>query len=284
MELVTIRLKEYLNEATTTEEAIIGFILNNNESVSKMTIYKLAEATYTSPSSIIRLCKKCGFNGYKDFMKAFVYESAVRNNYKAKVINDVTKTDSVSEIVHKVSHKNILSLEETSDLQDASILAKATEKIIACQKLIFFGIGASLIVAKDAQLKFIRINKMAYVSEDWHTQLLMAKNMNKKDVGVFISYSGQTEEMLTCIKEAKNSGAQLISITKYAESPIANFADINLYVASNEYGFRSAAMSSRIAQLNLIDILYTAYLNKQYEQSIEILEKTQIKKGNYDDG
>ncbi len=284
MELVTIRIREYLDNATTTEESVIKFILKNTESVSKMTIYKLSEATFTSPSSIIRLCKKIGFEGYKGFIKALVYELAVRNNYKAKEISDITRTDKMSDIIHKVSHKNILSLEETSDLQDVNILEDSVEAILDSEKLIFFGIGASLIVAKDAQLKFTRINKMAYVSEDWHTQLLMAKNMSEKDVAIVISYSGQTEEMLTCLKEAKLAGAKIISITKYSDSPIVRLSDINLYVAANEYAFRSAAMSSRIAQLNLVDIIYTAYLNKQYETSLKILEKTQLRKESYIDG
>ena len=42
--------------------------------------------------------------------------------------------------------------------------------------------------------------------------------------------------------------------------------------------FRSAAMSSRISQLNIIDILYTAYANRQYEYSLKQLRKTHIKK------
>ena len=37
-------------------------------------------------------------------------------------------------------------------------------------------------------------------------------------------------------------------------------------------------MSSRISQLNIIDILYTAYANRQYEYSLKQLRKTHIKK------
>lgn len=278
MKIATIRLREYYDEASTTEQAIIDYILNNPDQAAKMTIYKLAEATFSSPSSIIRLCKKNGFAGYKEFSKSLVYEQAVRHNYRSKEIADVTKADYIDEIVDKVTNKNILSLEETTDLLDFDILKKCVEMIYDCENFVLFGIGASLIVAKDAQLKFTRINKIAYVSEDWHTQLLMARNMTPKDVGIIISYSGQTKEMIECAKTAKKNKAQLISITKYGNAPIMDLADYNLYVAANEYAFRSGAMSSRISQLNLVDILYTAYMNMQFEKSIEILEKTQIRK------
>ncbi|WP_017470893.1 MurR/RpiR family transcriptional regulator [Amphibacillus jilinensis] len=278
MKIATIRLREYYDHASTTEQAIIDYILSHPDDASKMTIYKLAEETYSSPSSIIRLCKNNGFSGYKEFSKALIYEQAVRKHYKAKEIADVTKADYIDEIVNKVTNKNILSLEETTNLLDFDVIKHCVEMIYDCEKLVLFGIGASLIVAKDAQLKFTRINKMAYVSEDWHTQLLMARNMTPNDLGIVISYSGQTQEMIECAKTVKRNKAELISITKYGQAPIMDIADHNLFVAANEYAFRSGAMSSRISQLNLVDILYTCYVNMQYEKSIEILEKTQIRK------
>ncbi|CDQ41605.1 MULTISPECIES: MurR/RpiR family transcriptional regulator [Virgibacillus] len=278
MKIATIRLKEYYEQASTTEKEIISYILANPEETSKLTIYQLAERTFSSPASIIRLCKKNSFNGYKEFSKSLLFEQAVRKNYKNKRITDVTKVDSVKEVVDKVTNKNILSLEETTSLLDYDVIDACVKSIYRCEKLVLFGIGASLIVAKDAQLKFTRINKMVYVAEDWHTQLLMAKNMTAHDIGIVISYSGETEEMIQCAKTVQENQAELISITKYGSATISDMADHKLFVAANEYAFRSGAMSSRISQLNLIDILYTTYVNMHYEKSIEILEKNQIKK------
>lgn len=278
MAIATIKLKEYKKDASPTEKAIIDYILKNPEETSRLTIYMLAERTYTSPSSIIRLCKKNGYGGFKDFIKELIYEQAIRTNYKEVTSSDLKRTDDIEEIVSKVTHKNIISLEETESLLDYDVLKTCVEKIYNSEKLTIFGMGASQIVAKDAQLKFTRINKMSYVSKDWHTQLLYAKNMDKGDVALVISYSGQTEEMITCAQTAKANGATVISITKVADSPIERLADYSLYVASNEFSFRSGAMSSRIAQLNLIDILYSGYVNQMYDESLELLEKTQIKK------
>ncbi|GEK91256.1 MurR/RpiR family transcriptional regulator [Alkalibacterium kapii] len=278
MAIATLNLKEYKKNASPTEATIIEYILKNVEETSQMTIYDLSEKTFSSPSTIIRLCKKTGYKGYKDFLKDLIYEQAVRSSYKQKHLAELTRTDEIEEVINKVTHKNILSLEETEKLIDTKTIKMCVQELYNCEKLIIFGIGASLLVAKDAQMKFTRIDKMSYVSEDWHTQLLMAKNMSEKDVALVISYSGQTEEMITCAEVAKENGATILSITKTEESPINRLADHPIYVSSNEFSFRSGAMSSRIAQLNVIDILFTAYINKMYEESIEILEKTQIKK------
>ena len=43
--------------------------------------------------------------------------------------------------------------------------------------------------------------------------------------------------------------------------------------------FRSGAMSSRMSQLNVVDILFTALANADYDQSVDQLSRTHIVKG-----
>ena len=278
MAIVTIKLKEYKKNASPTENAIINYILDKPEETSRLTIHQLAEKTYTSASSIIRLCKKNGFSGYKEFIKELIYEQAIRENYKEKSISDVNPTDDTESIIFKVTHKNILSLEETQMILDPLVLDRCIKALNECQRLYIYGVGASQIVAQDAKLKFTRINKMALVSEDTHTQVVYSRTMSKDDLAIVVSYSGRTEEMIRCTQNAKDNGATVISITKVGTTPIGELADYSLYVASNEFSFRSGAMSSRIAQLNLIDILYSSYVSQMYDDSLGLLEKTQIRK------
>ena len=131
-------------------------------------------------------------------------------------------------------------------------------------------------------MKFLRINKCCYLGEDWQLQLLYAKNLSKDDLGIIISYSGLTEEMITCAKIIKAKGAALIAITRFADSQLARLADYNLYVAASEFLIRSGAMSSRISQLNVVDILYTMYLNQHYEETAIQVKKTYMPKGSHD--
>ena len=172
------------------------------------------------------------------------------------------------------------SLEHTKNLIDIKTIEACIDQLVRSDTIRIFGIGSSMIVAKDAQQKFMRINKKCLVFEDWHLQYLDAKNMTKDDVGIIISYSGETEEMIRCAKEMKSNGATIISLTRYVESSISRIADLNLYVAADESTFRSGAMSSRISQLNIIDILYTGCANSNYEESVERIYKTHFKKGN----
>jgi DNA-binding MurR/RpiR family transcriptional regulator len=47
-----------------------------------------------------------------------------------------------------------------------------------------------------------------------------------------------------------------------------------LYTSSTENEIRSGAMSSRITQLNLIDILYLGVASRNYENSVKYLDES----------
>lgn len=52
---------------STNEQAVANYILQNSSSAVTMSIKELANAAFTSTTTIIRLCKKLGFHGYKEF-------------------------------------------------------------------------------------------------------------------------------------------------------------------------------------------------------------------------
>ena len=54
-----------------TEKEIAEYITKNHREIVNMSIQELANNTYTSTTTIIRFCKKLGFNGYREFKVQF---------------------------------------------------------------------------------------------------------------------------------------------------------------------------------------------------------------------
>ena len=119
---------------------------------------------------------------------------------------------------------------------------------------------------------------LCVINEDWHSQLLQARNTSREDLGIVISYSGSTVEVIECMKAMRENHTPIIAITRCISSPVSELADYKLYTTANESTFRTGAMSSRISQLNIIDILYTAFANREYERCLEQLSRTHIRK------
>ena len=278
MQSVILKCREYLPQSSGTEKGILQYLLNNPEEAASMSIRQLSGKVFASPSTITRLCHKLGFSQYREFQKALMYENAMRKETINPKNCEIERDDTLERLVDKIIYKSIVSLENTKSLIDVEVLEKSVELLLKAQKIVFFGIGASLLVGKDAYLKFLRINKPCLVSEDFHSQLVQAKNMTDKDVGIIISYSGMTPEMVECARIMKNFNVPIISITCFHESPLSRLADYNLYITATEFEFRTGKLGSRISQLAVIDMLYVAYVQRDYDACMDSLKKTFISK------
>lgn len=275
-------LRETANTFSPTEKAVASMILNHPELVVDLSIHELAKITFSSSSTIVRLCNHIGYSGYKEFRRAVSSELAVRAQIKKQEQRDIERTDSLEEIIEKITYRNIVSLEETKALIDVNVMRKCVQMVKKAKVIYLFGMGASQCAAKDAYLKFLRMNKLCVINEDWHSQLLQARNATAEDLGIVISYSGATVEMIECAKALKENHTPIIAITRLAKSPISELADEKLYIPASESLFRTGAMSSRISQLNIIDILYTYLGNLEFEHSLDQLSKTHIHKPSED--
>ena len=273
-----LKLREQSRLFSNTEQEIAQYILQNPRHVVDMSVHELAKHTFSSASTIIRLCNHTGYAGYKEFRKAVTYELAMREQSRRVEIQEIGRSDSLQDIIDKITYANIVSLEETRELMDVDVLQSCVDLIRNARVIYLFGLGASLCAAKDAYLKFLRLNKLCVINEDWHSQILQARNAGEQDLGIVISYSGATTEVVECMKIMKENHTPIIAITRCINSPVSELADQLLYTTANESIFRSGAMSSRTSQLNIIDILYTALANQEYETSLEQLSRTHIQK------
>ena len=282
MKGVLVRLKGYSSRASEAEKGVANLILESPELAVNMSIHQLAVSSFTSASTIVRLCRKLGFEGYKDFRKALLYEVSVRKEVSNEQTRKIEREDSLEMIVQKVTYRNIVSLENTNKLLSMDILSQCVELIDGAQNIIFFGMGASLLVARDACLKFVRVNKPCCFGDDWHLQVLHARNSSPQDVAIAISYSGTTRETIQCVETVKENKTPVIAITRFDASALAKLADYNLYVESPEMFARIGAMSSRMAQFNIIDIIYSAYVNRNYDECVPKIIHTDLKRKNED--
>lgn len=110
-------------------------------------------------------------------------------------------------------------------------------------------------------------------------QLIAANNMSDGDVAIAFSYSGVTPETLRCVHAAQDHGGKVIAITRSVNSTeLVRHADIVLYVASTEPLLRSAAGTSRITQLMMVDTLFSTLVNKHYDVYATAIEDNYISK------
>lgn len=267
-----VHMRERKRDASPAMRSIIELVERDPQAVSTKSIHELAESTNTSASTVVRFCRQLGCSGYREFQRELVYEIASTGEEDGVALDDITADDVSSSVVRKVIASNIRSLEATERLLDVSTLDACAEMLKAARVINLFGVGASLLVARDLELKLIRADRECHVYDDWHNQMLIAKNMHEDDLAIVFSYSGMTKEMITVARLAHERGAKVIAVTRaIGAGGLYEEADWVLGVAASEPLVRSGAMASRMSQLAVVDALYAVYVTKDYERSAKVM-------------
>lgn len=265
-------LSEMLPLLPPSERKIASYILENPHEAVSLTASELGKKSLTSGAAVVRLCKSLNLKGFQD-LKIRIAGDLQKTQHQG--LRDIEPNESPVSIIEKMTANSMETIRETAELLNIEELTKAMEAIRNAGHVHFFGVGASSIIAADAQQKFIRINKQATAFTDHHMAATTLANSKESDVLVGISFSGETLEVAKLLELANERNMTTISLTKYGTSPVSEQADIKLFTsATKEPTFRSGATSSRIAQLQVIDILFMCVASKQYEETITSIDET----------
>ncbi|WP_106460907.1 MurR/RpiR family transcriptional regulator [Anaerococcus sp. Marseille-P3915] len=281
---VFIKLNSYIQSATPSEKEIINYILNNYREVIREDVRTLAEKTFSSASTIVRMCKKLGYTGFADMKNELIYEVALTESNKKQLNKNVGDTHNVSDTIEMILEKTQTSLTNTSKLQNEEDILQVLDLIENSENINLFGMGSSLLAARDMKQKFLRVGKVLNIDDDWHIQYLFAKNSDPTTLAIIFSYSGNTKEIIDCVKVLKQNSSKIVAITGFLNSYVAKNSDIILQVAPSENIPRPGAFSSRISQLHIIDILYNIYIHRHYDKYMEKLSDNFIGKEDENDG
>jgi DNA-binding MurR/RpiR family transcriptional regulator len=244
---------------------------------ANLSIADLAARCATSTTSVVRFYRRMGYAQYKDFTidlnRALAREELATSGL-AEAPGDIDRNDSLAGIVSKVAMNETLSIADTARSLDLDALARAVEVIGAARRIDTFGVGASALVGLDLQQKLSRIGRTAINWHDSHSAWTSAATLDSGCVAVAVSHTGATVDTVEFLSIARKSGASTVAITNFRDSPLARAADVTLTTAARETKFRSGALGSRIAQLMVVDCLFTGVAQASYDESMAALRNT----------
>lgn len=276
---ILIKIREAKN-FSDNELIVAKYIVKNYKSIKNLTQKKITSETYTSIATLTRMAKKIGLSGFKELKINLIEEvSSLEMKEVNFKVEDIEKLKNTSSIIKTLNNISVDALKENILLQDSKEIEKIVTLIEKYEIIDLYGIGASYLVCLDMQYKFLRLGKQvnAFGLEDM--QYIGAKiSKRSKHLAIIISYSGMTKEMIEISKILEEKNIETVSITRYTENELIKHCHYNLYVTSKESLKRSAAVYSRIAMLNLVDVIYFTYLNKNFEILKKYLYETKIKK------
>ena len=265
------KIKEGFNSFTNTEKKLAEYILKNKDEVIGLSAQDLSDKADISPAAVVRFSKTLGYKGFTALKVDLAKDRDEKENDTSVIINE---DDTIKDIMRKVKVSNISSIEETMELMNIDTIKNAIEAMTKAKRIYLFGIGASGLVAMDLQQKLLRINKSTLYQMYPHTQISSAVHIEKGDIAIGISYSGETKEVNLPLRLAKENGAETIAITRYNKNSLSKIADYTIYLPNYEKELRVGAITSRIDALTIIDILYLGIAKNDFGKTKEYIKTT----------
>lgn len=263
------RIRAQLPQLTAVERLVGETVLQDPNALLLASLTEVAEAAETSESTVSRFVQHVGYSSFAHFKIALAQDLVSPSHIP--VHEDVAPDDSLDVVSRKILQSSAQALLDTEAVLDKAALEKAVAILSDAERIAFFGMGGSGIVALDAQHKFVRTGKTVVAYSDSHQQLVFTVLADARDAIVLVSHSGASRDVLQVAERARAKGARTIAVTHLGKPPLARLVDVHLCTASRETLYLPEALSSRVAALGILDILYVAVARAGGEMTNENL-------------
>ena len=265
------RIRMMMPHLTPLEGRVVDMILGRRDFDETTSLKTVADDAGVSEAMVVKIAKKLGFAGFKDFRAGIVDYNRLPT---AELHQELSPDDTGVEIAQKVFRTSIHALEETLSILDPEAFEKAADLIFTARQRDFYGIGGSAQIARDVSHKFLRIGVRTSVFDDAHMMLMSAALLGEGDVAVAFSHSGTTTAVIEPLELARRRGARTIALTNYATSPLASIADVVLCSTAQGSPLLGENAAARIAQLIIFDAVFVAVAQRDLKAAERNLAAT----------
>jgi RpiR family transcriptional regulator, carbohydrate utilization regulator len=260
-------MSPYLNPAL---RRIAERVLKSPEEVKSISIKELAAECRVSESTVTRFVREIDVPSFQLF-KILIAEELSKNHTKSgissigdsKFYEDIEEGDDGPTVISKISTRYLQTVQDTMAGLNVDHLNTAVEAIEQAETIAFFATGVSLISVENALFRFMRVGKSCQFFRDVNVRQVSTATLGPGKLAIGVSNSGRTISTVDAIRSAKDMGATTMCITSFTDSPIVRYSDIRIYTPTVTGPSGSAAyhesMMAKIAQLQVIDVLYSLY-------------------------
>lgn len=244
-------IAENLEQLRPAERKVAEFVLADPSGFVHMSITKVAAEVEVSEPTVLRFCRATGYSGFQSFKIALARSLGAGVPY---VLQGLAPDDGVEQLVEKICGHAQMAISGLGGGLNADAIDRAITALNRARRIEFYGAGASGVVAKDAQHKFLRLGVPTSAYIDSHQMVISAACLKFDDVAVVFSHTGRSRGVLYAVEVALAQQATVIGVTS-AGTPLAGLCSFPVVVPPSEDTGVYMPMVSRLLHLVVVDIL-----------------------------
>ena len=249
-----------------SDRLLADYFLANPCCVNKETASSLSLLTGVSPATIVRFCRKLGFDGLADMKKSIAYSNYIESTASDM---DLAKGDDAETVKNKVIQYTKMIVDQLEVSLDASLLQKAADMIGSAAHVVIVGEGGSGTICRAAYDIFLKLAIPCRFVEDIMFQMMEISMMGENDVLLFIINSGRTYNVLQNAEYARDRGLATIGIVGSPNSPLSRFLDVELQTSMFSSSYFSDISAARLCELTTVSILHSILALTRNEEQME---------------
>ncbi|WP_164848065.1 MurR/RpiR family transcriptional regulator [Lacticaseibacillus hulanensis] len=273
--LITEKLEAAV-DFTPVDSTIANVILADPHQVTGLTVQELASKANCSHSAVVRLCKKLGYTGYRDFTLTLLREISAATESDADVNFPFGAHDTLRDAAEKLATLGQASIAAAQQHLDMPILVRAVQTLIHAHRIFLYGHGDSSLAVQSFANKLNKIDIYPVLADLLGESNWNSTNATEADCALLVSYRGQSHSHLQVMRYLKQRHVPTILITGRPQSSMAKLATACLEVPGDEYDFmKMGTIASQSAIDYLLTVLFAGIYSHNYDDNLSGLKQRQ---------
>lgn len=270
------RIQERYATLRKSERIVADYLREHAGTRLSLSITELAQTLGLSEATVSRVSRALGYSGFPDLKLSLAEGAATRSSF-ANIPAEIEQTDTLVGTSAKLANLLSTAIQGTQRMLDTERIDRCIQAIRRARKVVLVGVGGAAAICDEAAHLFMKAGLDAVACNDHYTQVVLAANLDARDVMIGISHTGTTLGIASALKLAREMGAATIAMTSAPTSPVARAAATTLVTWSSStpsvplYG---DFLEGRISQIYLVDLLYIGLLFEEGQDRSANLKNT----------
>ncbi|UYU31024.1 MurR/RpiR family transcriptional regulator [Siccibacter colletis] len=239
---------------TRAEYRVLSYLTEHPLLVGKITVRDLAQATFVSTATIMRLCQKLGFSGYSELVWHCKQLLADAPHIAPHPVSQERELPALFD-------RFLANYRQTFHWVTAEKMAAFSQLLREKEHFFLYGAGFSYLFAEYLTKKLQVLGKTAFISGPGDSRNIFLSNASRYEVFVAVSRSGETEQVLDKARIARNVGMSVVAFTRASPNTLAGMADLHFPLYDEAVHFAAEAAGITSFESNLVLLMDLLLLN-----------------------
>jgi DNA-binding MurR/RpiR family transcriptional regulator len=260
----------HYHDLTKSEKRIADFIRKNQEESAFLSAAEIADRLDLSEATLVRFARSLNFESYP------AMRTVLQDNFRRRVTHssrlrgrlDDMKTEG--EILERLTATEIDYLSQAVLSIDQSEMQKAVDLIRDHQRIFVFGLGPSISLVYQMQLRLNRFGKDVIPLTSSGRELLESLlTMTSSDLVFVICFFDQNPALRLLLEYSQQAGSKIIMLTDTLDAILGDCVDVVLAAQRGPVG----EFHSLVVPMTVINALLLSYADQEQDKIMPLLDR-----------